>query len=326
MARIGLVLGAGGIAGHAFHAGVLRALEAVTGWDPRSAEIIIGTSAGSHVGALLRAELSAADAAARYSDQPLSSDGQRLFSRVGPPEPIPAPRLRAGAAASPRLLLRAALQPWNTRAGVIASALIPPGRVSLRHFAARVSWLFGEDWPAAPLWLPAVSLRDGQRVVFGRAGAPVTDVGTAVAASCAVPGWFAPVEVDGVRYVDGGAHSPTNLDLLAGAGLDVAVVVSPMSVARGTRHASLDLPVRTSWRLRLAEEARRVRRTGTRVVAFQPTAADLAVMGLNAMNPARRHRIVQQAHDSTLARLERASTRERLAELFPPGERMRPPA
>ena len=55
MGRIGLVLGAGGVIGHAFHAGVLAALADDTGWDPRRADVIVGTSAGSIAGALLRA-------------------------------------------------------------------------------------------------------------------------------------------------------------------------------------------------------------------------------------------------------------------------------
>src|SRR6516165_6415165 len=61
MGRIGLVLGAGGVVGHAFHAGALAALADETGWDPRRAEIVVGTSAGSVAGALLRAGFSARD-------------------------------------------------------------------------------------------------------------------------------------------------------------------------------------------------------------------------------------------------------------------------
>src|SRR5205085_3550651 len=70
--RIGLVLGAGGAVGHAFHSGVLAALSDVTGWDARDADVIVGTSAGSVVGALLRAGLSGTDLAARAMDMPLS--------------------------------------------------------------------------------------------------------------------------------------------------------------------------------------------------------------------------------------------------------------
>lgn len=313
MPRVGLVLGAGGVVGHAFHAGVLRALHEATGWDPRQADVIVGTSAGSHVGALLRAGLSAADLAARSAGEPLSAEGRRILRHVGPAEPIPRPRLRAVGMASPALLLRTLTRPWTARLGTLAAALVPAGQVSLAPFAARTNWLFGHDWPEQTLWMPAVRLQDGRRVVFGRHDAPRTEVGTAVAASCAVPGWFEPVSIDGQTYVDGGAHSTSNLDLVAGMGLDLVVVVSPMTVARGQRRATLDYPARASLRLRLAAEVRTVRRSGSDVVVFQPTAADLGVMGINAMNPTRRHPVAGQAYQSALERLQRADDEGRFA-------------
>src|SRR5687767_6494022 len=51
--RVGLVLGAGGVMGGAWHVGALDALAQETGWDPGSAEVVIGTSAGSMIGSLL---------------------------------------------------------------------------------------------------------------------------------------------------------------------------------------------------------------------------------------------------------------------------------
>ena len=72
MGRIGLVLGAGGVVGHAFHAGVLSALAEATDWDARNAELIVGTSAGSVVGSVLRAGLAPADLAAQW----VTPDGQ----------------------------------------------------------------------------------------------------------------------------------------------------------------------------------------------------------------------------------------------------------
>src|SRR5438094_10641917 len=83
MSRIGLVLGAGGFGGRAFHAGVLAALEEGTGWDPRSAEVVVGTSAGSQVGTALRIGISGADLAARIAGKPVSRQGQRIFDRLG---------------------------------------------------------------------------------------------------------------------------------------------------------------------------------------------------------------------------------------------------
>jgi NTE family protein len=76
--RIGLVLGAGGAVGHAYHSGVLAGLAEATGWDPRDAEIVVGTSAGSVVGALLRAGVSAPDLAAHSTDGELSEEGARI--------------------------------------------------------------------------------------------------------------------------------------------------------------------------------------------------------------------------------------------------------
>jgi NTE family protein len=314
--RVGLVLGAGGVVGHAFHAGVLRALAEVTGWDPRSAEVVVGTSAGAHVGALLRGGFSAADVAARTAGEPVSAAGARILRRIGPNEPIPGPRSRSIGMASPRLLLRTVTRPWAPpRLGSLTAAALPRGRVSLEPFAVRLRWLFEDGWPEEAMWLCAVRLADGRRVVFGRPGAPATDVGTAVAASCAIPGWFEPVKVGRDRYVDGGVHSPTNLDVLAGLGLDLVVVSAPMSIARGVRRPSVDLPARRALRLRLADEARRVRRQGTEVIAFQPVAADLEVMGLNSMNARHRYPVVRQAYESTVRRLRRAETLERLAPL-----------
>src|SRR3954471_12436637 len=90
MTRIGLVLGAGGATGHAFHIGVLAALEEATGWDPRTADVIVGTSAGAIIGALLRAGLGPRDLAARALGEDLSAEGQKVAAVLGRPGPVPA--------------------------------------------------------------------------------------------------------------------------------------------------------------------------------------------------------------------------------------------
>jgi NTE family protein len=312
MARIGLVLGAGGVLGHAFHVGVLRALEEATGWDPRDAEVIVGTSAGSHVGAYLRAGAAVSTLTARITGQRASGTGDHVHRRLGDPMPVPAPRIRPGLA-SPRMAARALARPWSMRPAAAVAAWLPAGTVSMDPFAARINRLFEGGWPEQPLWLPVVDLERGRRVVLGRD--PVsTEVGTAVAASCAVPAWFRPVEIDGVRYVDGGVHSPTNLDVLAGSGLDLVIVSSPMSIVRSAR-PRVDLGARWSLRAYLGREARAVRRGGTDVVAFQPTAADAATMGWNGMDPRRRREVVAQAQASARRRLERPELLERLAPL-----------
>ncbi len=317
MARIGLVLGAGGAVGHAYHAGVLAGLAEVTGWDARDAEVIVGTSAGSVVGALVRAGLSGPDLAARSTDGALSEEGRRIVARADaarhdtPPIPARPQRRPLRGASAPSALVRAALQPWNARPGALAAAALPEGRVPTELVASGLRPLF-TSWPSRPLWIVAVDLERGRRVTFGRDGAPtIADVATAVAASCAIPAFFAPVSIGGVRYVDGGVHSPTNADLVAEQALDLVVISSPMSIARTNPRFAPDQPARRLARFRLVREVARVRRAGTPVLTFQPTDADLQVMGLNAMDASRRADVTRQALESTRLRLAQPGARER---------------
>ena len=62
MTSVALVLGGGGIAGYAYHAAALAVLQRMTGWDPRTAELIVGTSAGSNVAAILRGNVPVGEA------------------------------------------------------------------------------------------------------------------------------------------------------------------------------------------------------------------------------------------------------------------------
>jgi NTE family protein len=294
MRRVGLVLGAGGIVGQAWHAGVLRAL-AGTGWDPADSEVLIGTSAGSLVGGLLRSGISIPDLA----------DGSYRRGQVA----TPAGRAGSGAAATAERALQAAARTGGrARVGSRIAGMVPPGRVSPGGIVRLVQLAAGDAWPDRDTWICAVRRRGGARVVFGSAGAPEAPFPKAIAASCAIPGYFQPVRIrDGKgaeeEYVDGGAHSPTNLDLLAGRGLDAVIALSPMSFS-GAPSARLDLGARMLFRGTLAREALAVRRRGTPVLTFQPTARELGVMGLNAMSGARWHDVVEVATEAARKRLD----------------------
>jgi NTE family protein len=312
--RVGLVLGAGGATGGAFHAGVLAALEAGIGWDPRRADVILGTSAGSIAGAMLRAGFSAADGAARLSGAPLSAEGAARLRSIGLPPGPPPPAGRPGSRSwfgpsAPAVLLAAARRPWDVRPMAVMAGLMPEGPVPTTVISDGVTAMLGDGWPARPLWIAAVRLDDARLVVFGQAGAPDATPAEAVAASCAIPGWFAPVRIGGARYVDGGAHSLTNVNRLARAGLDLVIVSAPMGRAgrRGYNGA-----FRQAARAQLIMEAEVLRRKGVAVVAFQPTVADQAVMGPNAMDASRRAAVVHQVRNSTLARLARPDLARRL--------------
>jgi NTE family protein len=211
--------------------------------------------------------------------------------------------------ASPQLLRRGLLRPGSVRLGALMAAALPPGRVSAAPLGDAVRRLFGRGWPQHPTWICAVALDDGHRVVFGREGAPPAPLADAVAASCAIPAYFEPVTIGGRRYVDGGVRSVTNLDVVAGLGLDLVLVSSAMSGASGSLRGSVDLPVRAASRARLAREAAAVRRAGTEVVIFQPGPADLAAMGVNLMDGGRSRAVVRQALESTRQRLKRDDLR-----------------
>ena len=269
MTRVGIVLGAGGVTGDAFHRGVLRALWQ-NGYDARTADVIVGTSAGAMVGAFLRRPGNRADRVTGPGLTAESVHGQRL-GRLPDLSPLVATLRR----------------PWRARAGVVATSLLPTGRRSTEFLVTGVRAHHGQSWPNDPLYICAVRRRDGRRVVFGRDGAPETDLARAVAASCAIPGFFHPVEIDGDMYVDGGVHSPTNADVLRRMDLDVLIVSSPMSIdTRGLR-ATLDMLPRLHAHRYLQRETAPYRNHGTRVVAFEPGGALLSVMGVNPLRGAR---------------------------------------
>jgi NTE family protein len=303
--RTALVLGAGGLVGQAFHLGALRALHEITGFDGREADVLVGTSAGSLVAAGLAGELSAADLAAELLGEQVSDQGAALrASRRTYSAAVTALADRPGRGPlDPGVLLAAARNPFGVRAGSVISALLPAGRIDTDPIARGLRHLHGDDWPARDLRICAVRARDARRVVFGMPDAPETDVGTAVAASCAIPAYFSPVRIEGQSYVDGGMHSGTNGDVLLDDVPDLVVVVSPMSVGPRPR-ARIDLGVRLLARRRLAGEVRRLRRRGANVVVLQPGPKDLDAMGLNPMCGHRMEEIVDTASASVTTRLQ----------------------
>lgn len=298
-----LVLGGGGVLGQAFHAGVLAALDEL-GWDPRAADVIVGTSAGSQIGALLRAGLSAADLAAGLAGDEVSPAGEAILTPVRAAGRLAEQTPGAGGSprpGSPRLLARLLVRPWTARPGLVLAGAVPAGRRATDGFVTGLEPVLGPAWPEADLWIPATRLGDGVRVVFGRPGSPPASVGQAVAASCAVPGFFTPATIDGVRYVDGGCGSATNLDLVAGAGVDLAVVSSPLSLAGVGPRRGVGLPARLLHRAELATEAGRVRRSGARVVAFEPDPAVQLAIGPRSMDYGRVPEVVEAARHAAKA-------------------------
>jgi NTE family protein len=310
--------------------GALEALEAETGWHATDAEQIIGTSAGAVIGAL-----AAAGVAPEYMSA--YAAGQTLDGVAEAEERAAASAQRASAGdyqlhwafppigpGSWRLAMSTLLQPHRHSPAALIAGWLPRGFVSTAPIRDVVDTFVGTEWPAR-FRAVAADYGTGRRVAFGPDDAPVAAVGAAVAASCAIPGFYHPVTIDGRRYVDGGICSVSNLDLLCGAGLDLVICLNPMSsLAQATGGSPADrmaAVMRSAAGRRLGHEARKLRESGTRVLILQPNEHDVSLMGFNLMSGARRLEVMEQARRSVATELR--AVRARRAPLPERGARRR---
>lgn len=295
---MGLVLGGGGVFGFVYHAAALAALEIDLGWDARDASIVVGTSAGAIVGGLLRRGVPGTDLAALsvgaeptrsppWRTQPFRVDAQPALA-----PPLPTWRL-------PRLPDTATVLGWVTHpshfdpvAALIDTVAGDANDTTRRRLLAET---IGTEPPNGPLWICATRRTDLRSVVFGndghRAAAPLPD---AIAASCSVPGFMPPVVIDGVSYIDGGVRSATNASVLAGADLDVVVVLSPMSTPR-PGWAGPSAWIRQACKAALAREVATLHRAGVATIVLEPSAELAEAVGLDFMSTTRRHELLTRS-------------------------------
>jgi NTE family protein len=326
--KVGLVMGAGGVLGGAWLTGGLDALARETRWDPGSADYIVGTSAGSMIGALVAAGVPPWFMVAH-------SRGEVFHGLSGPDGRPAADANRAAGAVfrvhrglpalgpgSLRMAFTALRNPLRHTPLQMLAGWIPAGFISTDSLRDVVRRAVPGEWVDHPnYWALACDYESGRRIPFGRLDSPRAQIAEAVAASCAIPGFYRPVRIGRRRYVDGGVCSVSNLDLVAGRGLDLVVCLNPLTSP--DRPASLLdlLPALTNGagRRRLAHEERKVRRFGTEVAVIEPSAEDLAVMGRNWMNAERRQRVIETARRTVAEQLRAPPLRDLLAGL-PEGE------
>ncbi|MGW6981756.1 patatin-like phospholipase family protein [Streptomyces sp. NPDC054932] len=252
-----LVLGGGGLTGVGWECGMLHGL-ARAGVDLTTADLVVGTSAGSVVGAQLTSGL-------------LTT--QELYERqLGDASGEPVARLGAGVIARYALAMarsRSDAAAYRRRVGAMALAAdTGPEAERRKVLAAR---LVSHEWPERRLVVTAVDALTGELEAFERgSGGGLLD---AVSASCAVPGVWPPVTVGGRRFIDGGIRSATNADLAAG--YDRVVILAPISLGS----ALVPSP---------SVQADRLRETGSRVLLITPSPAARKAFGRNVLDPARR--------------------------------------
>ena len=255
-----LVLGGGGVAGVAWMTGLLAGL-ADAGQDATGADLVIGTSAGATVAAQLGSGLGL----------------DELFAR----QVEPALQSRELTAELDMAKFAADLQPYLTGVASPDDMLRQFGKFALdaqtvpeaERRAVIEGRLPSAAWPSTLTKLIAVDCGSGEMAAFdASSGVSLID---AVAASCAVPGVWPPVTIDGRRYMDGGVRSADNADLAAGA--ERIVVVSPLGM-------NSEIP--TLLPLRAVVEG--LRDGGASVTVVSPDGASVAAIGANPLDPATR--------------------------------------
>jgi NTE family protein len=313
--KTALVLGGGGTVGMAYHAGVLHALETETGFTPDDADVIIGTSAGSVVGAYLRTGMTTKDmwllargehptlgAVGGSADQPAE-----LFVPTYQ-NPVDIVRHLVGSG----YVLARAVSPFPLVVPNFLKSVFPGGMFTMEEGKRRFAEELPLAWPEKALWLTTVDIVSGRRVVLGRPGAPKVDLPRAVLASAAIPGIYQPVQVGRRSLIDGGAHSTSNLDLGVQAGADRIIGVVPLAFDTGAPPGPFSQIVRRIPARQLRSEYELARRRGVEVLMFRPSASEVRTHGMNLMRPDGLERVAELAYEATVATLQT----ERFAEAF----------
>jgi len=263
MASRALVLGGGGVTGVAWEIGLLAGL-AEGGMELTDADLVVGTSAGAVVGAQVTSGVPLPELYARQ----LAGYGGELAARLS----------RRSIATMGWAAVRSR-EPRTARARIGRLALNTPTVPEAQRRAVIESRLPVHDWPSTRLRVTAVDAESGAFVVFDRdAGVTLVD---AVAASCAVPGVWPPVTIDGRRWIDGGMRSSANADLAQGC--QRVVVLAPVSGGFG--------PI-----ARLADQVAALRAGGAQVSVVTPDRDSRRAIGRNMLDPARRAVAARAGH------------------------------
>jgi NTE family protein len=268
-----LVLGGGGPVGIAWEAGLLAGL-AESGVELAQADYIVGTSAGSVVGALVALGRAPADIAGPIiaeADRPREIPQQVAQERQGAPNMMVLMQKMAEVAAGER-------DPQEVRReiGEFALAAQTVDEESfLAGFGRQLAQAGEGVWPGHGYACTAVDTETGEFVIWDAASK--VSLSRAVASSCSVPGVFPSITIDGRRYMDGGMRSATNADLAKGHDKTVVIAVRLMAGEMGDRMMA---PV--------AREIDVLTQAGGKVELIVPDDASAEAFGMNLMNPRNR--------------------------------------
>ena len=272
-----LVLGGGGEVGEAWESGVIAGL-AEKGVDLSRADLIIGTSAGAIVGARLA----------------IGPPADLIKAILNPPEGSPTVQESSSGPPPDLSILARKFQEMNSgqrppqqiRAEIGTWALQAPPETSEEEFLASYVRRFPDPrWPSRTFECTTIDTADGSLKIWDhRSGVPLAH---AVASSCALPGLFAPVAIDGRRYMDGGMRSASNADLAKDykAIVVIAVKLGPTEDAISKRFGAVAAALLAP--LTLEGEVKTLRDAGSKVELIVPDRASIDAFG-TALDPSRR--------------------------------------
>jgi NTE family protein len=296
----------------ASHAGVLCALAEVGGLDPAAADLVVGTSAGSVVGALLRLgwsprEIWAIATRTGVIDPDEDVGRSDLFRRSWQTPTQLVRRSLGSAYVITRSVVRVPLVPVP----LVARRVFPGGFLTIKEEEADVATGIADEWPDTPLWLCTVNVETGRRVVLGRRDdrPPLTQ---AVLASSAIPGYYQPIRFDGRTLVDGGMHSTTNLDLAAEVPPRLVIASAPMGYDPSRAPGAIARAIRRPVNRGLARSRLTLLAAHRTVVLLRPGREEVAAQGVNAMRDHDLEPVAVAAYDAAARRLSRPETRSLL--------------
>jgi NTE family protein len=248
-----LVLGGGGPVAVAWESGLIAGL-AESGIDLSGADFIIGTSAGSVVGAQMA-----------MGRTPAALTEPAGESMAPPPDlsQLVAKLMESYAGVRPSEEVYREIGAWALQASTVSE------EAHVARFESTLGDLPEERWPGRRFACTAVDAVNGKFVIWDNdSGVPLA---RAIASSCAVPGIAAPISINGRRYMDGGVRSMTNADLAMGYDVVVVVSISNQFFPEAMRRP-------------LQRELTALRDSGSRVETISPDAESLQAFGPNLMD------------------------------------------
>jgi len=335
--RLGLVCAGGGVTGAIYEIGALAALEErLEGLDFRGFDVYVGVSAGAYLAALIANGITPAVLYRNVTRSAVSRsdiDDLELF-RFNLPE------IARRFVTAPFTILDVAWDFYKNRhettlTDLVQSltVLLPSGVFTgeglekwLRTWLSREGRTNDFRKLGKKLLLVAVNLETGKTTRFGSPGHDHVPISKAVAASCAVPGLYKPVQIEGVDYIDGGVKKTAHISRALRERCGLVICVNPIVPMRyapvhgvlpklepngnALRAGGLATILGQAFRVILHSRMRyglaRYEREApdSDVLVFEPRPEELPRVMRNIMRTSGRARVAEFAYRSTMRQLD----------------------